>query len=180
MSEAAIYEFGSRVYCSDADCGELLQVVVEPDVPRLSQLVVCSIADRAARLVAPDWPAPRPTASCWTATKSAFDAVPGHARCGATRTRGPAMLKVVPEAQTKIRRGDHVRALDGDAGRVLGLIVRPVDEAITHVLLAVGHLWHRRHAAVPVDYVAGLGFAGLDVLLTKGQVADFVAPAMRQ
>src|SRR6185437_12106851 len=51
MSEAAIYEFGSRVYCSDADCGELLQVVVEPDVPRLVQLVVCSAADGAARLV---------------------------------------------------------------------------------------------------------------------------------
>jgi hypothetical protein len=47
------------------------------------------------------------------------------------------------------------------------------------VLLAVGHLWHRRHAAVPVDYVAGLGFAGLDVLLTKSQVADFATPAMR-
>ena len=183
MSEAAIYEFGSRVYCSDADCGELLQVVVEPDVPRLSQLVVCSIADGAARLVDPALARATRYGVLLDCAKSVFDRFPAAPVHNTTRPAAPQSLpeaQRVPEAQTRIRRGDHVRALDGDAGRVLGLIVRPEDEAITHVLLAVGHLWHRRHAAVPVDYVAGLGFAGLDVLLTKSQVADFVAPAMRQ
>ena len=177
MSEAAIYEFGSRVYCSDADCGELLQVVVEPDVPRLSRLVVCSVADGAARLVDPELARPTRYGILLDCAKSVFDQLPATPIRGATR---PEAVPSVPDSQTRIRRGDHVRALDGDAGRVLGLIVRPEDEAITHVLLAVGHLWHRRHAAVPVDYVAGLGFAGLDVLLTKNQVADFAAPAMRQ
>ena len=177
MSEAAIYEFGSRVYCSDADCGELLQVVVEPDVPRLVQLVVCSDSDGAARLVDPVLARATRYGVLLDCAKSVFDGLPTVPVHGTTR---PVARQSVPEVQTRIQRGDHVRALDGDAGRVLGLIVRPEDEAITHVLLAIGHLWHRRHAAVPVDYVAGLGFAGLDVLLTKNQVADFVAPAMRQ
>jgi hypothetical protein len=177
MSEAAIYEFGSRVYCSDADCGELLQVVVEPEMPRLLQLVVCSVADGAARLVDPALARATRYGVLLDCAKSVFDGFPAMPAHGATR---PATAQSLPDPQTRIRRGDHVRALDGDAGRVLGLIVRPEDEAITHVLLAVGHLWHRRHAAVPVDYVAGLGFAGLDILLTKSQVADFAAPAMRQ
>jgi hypothetical protein len=176
MSEAAIYEFGSRVYCSDADCGELLRVVVEPEAPRLIQLVVCSIADGAARLVDPELARATRYGILLDCAKSVFDRLPVTQVHGVTQ---PVTAQSVLDAQITIRRGDHVRALDGDAGRVLGLIVRPEDEAITHVLLAVGHLWHRRHAAVPVDYVAGLGFAGLDVLLTKSQVADFATPAMR-
>ena len=164
MSEAAIYEFGSRVYCSDKDCGELLQVVVEPEPARLTRLVVLTIKDRAARQVASELARATRYGILLDCEKKVFDRFPA----------GP-----VPDGQTTIRRGDHVWALDGDAGRVLGVIVRPEDEVITHVLLAVGHLWHRRHAAVPVDFVAGLGFAGLDVLLTRSQVADFAASAMR-
>ena len=170
MNESAIYEFGSKVYCSDADCGELLQFVVEPDLPRLIDLVVCSVFDGAARLVAPDMASVLPYGILLGCDKSAFDHLP------ATPVRGaghPAVMRAVPDARTRIRRGDHVQALDGDAGRVLGLVVRTEDEAITHVLLAAGHIWHRKHVAVPVDYVAGLGFAGLDVLLTKDHVADF-------
>jgi hypothetical protein len=159
MNGSAIYEFGSKVYCSDADCGELLQFVVDPDLPRLIDLVVCSACDGAARLVAPDVARVVPHGILLGCDKRAFDQLP--------------VLRAVPDALTRIRRGDHVQALDGDAGRVLGLEVRAEDEAVTHVLLAAGHLWHRKHVAVPVDYVAGLGFAGIDVLLTKGSVADF-------
>lgn len=177
MSEAAIYEFGSRVYCSDADCGELLQVVVEPDVPLLTHLVVSSLADGVARLVGAELARATRYGVQLACDKSAFDRLPATPVHGPSH---PALTQSIPDPQTRIRRGDHVRALDGDAGRVLGLIVRPEDEAITHVLLAIGHLWHRRHAAVPVEHVAGLGFAGLDMLLTKSQVADFAAPAMRQ
>jgi hypothetical protein len=171
MSVSASYEFGSKVYCADADCGELLQFVVEPDVPRLTGLVVCSVADAAARLVPPDLAGVTPYGIVLDCDKAAFDHLPATPVRGATR---PAVMRAVPDAQTRIRRGDHIHALDGDAGRVLGLVVRTGDEAVTHVLLAAGHFWHRKHVAVPVDYVAGLGFAGLDVLLTKDHVTDFV------
>jgi hypothetical protein len=170
MSQPAIYELGSKVYCSDADCGELLQFVVEPDLPRLTDLVVCSVVDGAARLVAPALARPMPYGVLLDCSRSAFERFPATPVRGASR---PAVMQAVPDAQTRICRGDHVGALDGDAGRVLGLVVRAEDGAITHVLLAAGHVWHRKHVAVPVDYVAGLGFAGLDVLLTKDSVADF-------
>jgi hypothetical protein len=104
--------------------------------------------------------------------RSAYNSLPATPVRGADR---PAVMRSIPDAQIRIRRGDHIRALDGDAGRVLGLIVRPEDEAITHVLVAAGHVWHRKHVALPVDYVVGLGFGGLDVLLTKDNLTDFAA-----
>jgi hypothetical protein len=174
MSESATYEFGSEVYCSDAGCGELLQCVVEPDLPRLTDLVVCSLGegpgDGAARLVPPALAHCTPLGILLDCDKRAFDQLPATPVRGAAQ---PAVLRSVPDAQTRIRRGDRVHALDGDAGHVLGLIVRTEDQAITHVLLAAGRFWHRRHVAVPVDFVAGLGFTGLDVLLTKNHVTDF-------
>ena len=161
MSESASYEFGTKVYCSDADCGELLQFVVEPDIPRLTGLVVCSVVE-GSRLVEPPQAHPRPHAVLLDCDRSGFARLPAVAN--------------VADAQTRIRRGDHAQALDGDAGPVLGLVVRPEDAAITHVLLGVGHIWHRKHVAVPVDYVVGLGFAGLDVLVTKNHVHEFEPP----
>lgn len=174
MSESAKYEFGSKVYCSDAGCGELLQCVVEPDLPRLIDLVVCSLGagqgEGAARLVPPTLAHCTPLGILLDCDKSAFDHLPATPLHGAAQ---PGAMCGVPDAPTRIGRGDRGHALDGDAGRVLGLVVRTEDEAITHVLLAAGHFWHRRHVAVPVDYVAGLGFAGLDVLLMKNHVTDF-------
>jgi hypothetical protein len=169
MSDSAIFELGSRVYCSDADCGELLQFVVEPDVPRLADLIVCSVGG-GARLVPAASARPTAYGVLLGCDRGAFNRLP------AARVRDadpPAVAPNLPDAQTRIRRGDHVQALDGDAGRVLGLVVRCEDGAITHVLLTAGHVWHRKHVAVPVDYVAGLGFAGLDLLLTRQNVAEF-------
>lgn len=168
MNESAVYQLGSRVFCSDADCGELLQFVVDPEVPRLTGLVVCSVV--AARLVGPELASPTRFGVLLDCDRDHYDRLPATP----VRAAGqPAVMRGVPEDQTRIRRGDRARALDGDAGRVLGLVVRADDAAITHIVLSAGHLWHRKHAAVPVDYVIGLGFAGLDVLMTKDTVADF-------
>lgn len=169
MSDSAIFELGSRVYCSDADCGELLQFIVEPDLPRLTDLVVCSVSG-GARLVAALLARPTAYGVLLDCDRGDFDRFPAARVRDAERA---AVTPSVPDAPTRIRRGDHVQALDGDAGRVLGLVVRREDGAITHVLLAAGHVWHRKHVAVPVDYVAGLGFAGLDLLLTRQHVAEF-------
>ncbi|MBS2535176.1 hypothetical protein KGQ20_20645 [Catenulispora sp. NF23] len=157
MSESAIFEFGSTVYCSDAGCGELLQVVVEPELPRLTGLVVCSIADAAVHLVPAELARPTRYGVLLECDRHVFEGLPA----------------AVPDAQPRIRRGDHAHALDGDAGRVLGLVVRAEDDAITHVVLLAGHVWHRKHVAMPVEYVVGLGFAGLDVLVLKDHVGEF-------
>jgi hypothetical protein len=163
MSESAIYEFGSKVFCTDADCGELLQFVVEPGVPRLTDLVVSSATDRAAHLVAACLARPTRYGILLDCDRGSYDCLPA----------APLRDLSDTDARTRIRRGDRVGAMDGDAGRVLGLVVRGEDAAITHLLLVSGRIWHRRLVAVPVDYVAGLGFSALDVLLTKDRVADF-------
>lgn len=163
MSGSAMYEFGTRVFCTDADCGELLQFVVEPGVPRLTELVVSSVADGVGHLVAACLARPTPYGILLDCDRGSYDCLPTTSPRGVSDT----------DTQTRISRGDRVGALDGEAGRVLGLIVGDEDAAITHVLLATGRIWNRRLVAVPVDYVAGLGFAGLDVLLTRDKVADF-------
>lgn len=157
MNESAVFEFGSKVYCSDAGCGELLQVVVEPELPRLTELVVYSVTDGAPHLVPAELARPTRYGVLLDCDCHTFEQLP-HA---------------ISDVRPRIRRGDHAQALDGDAGRVLGLVVRVEDDAITHVVLLAGHRWHRKHVAMPVEYVAGLGFAGLDVLVLKDHVGEF-------
>ena len=173
MNDSATFELGSRVYCSDAGCGELLQFVVEPEVPRLTDLIVCS-AGGGARLVPAALARPTDDGVLLDCDHDGFSRLPAaRVRAEGDAAAVSTSVPEVTDGQTRIRRGDHVQALDGDAGRVLGLVVRRTDGAVTHVLLAAGHVWHRKHVAVPVEYVAGLCFGGLDLLMTREHVAEF-------
>jgi sporulation protein YlmC with PRC-barrel domain len=60
----------------------------------------------------------------------------------------PAIVQdVVPLGEADVDRGDPVHALDGEIGRVQGLLVDPDDHRVTHVLLQEGHLWGRKKPA---------------------------------
>ncbi len=59
----------------------------------------------------------------------------------------------VPLGEVAIRRGERVHAIDGEIGRVEGLVVDPADHEVTHVLLQEGHLWGRRQVAIPIGEV---------------------------
>ena len=50
----------------------------------------------------------------------------------------------VPSGEVTVRRGELVRASDGDIGRVEGLVIDTVTQYVTHVLLQEGHLWGRK------------------------------------
>jgi len=67
---------------------------------------------------------------------------------------GPLVHDRVPAGEVQIRRGDRVEAGDGTIGQVKGLVVDPRDCAVTHVLLAEGHLWGRRTVAIPIARVS--------------------------
>ena len=68
----------------------------------------------------------------------------------------PAILQdVVPLGEADVDRGDPVHALDGEIGRVQGLLVDPDDHRVTHVLLQEGHLWGRKKVSIPVSAVTG-------------------------
>ena len=78
---------------------------------------------------------------------------------------------VVPLGEADVDRGDPVHALDGEIGRVQGLLVDPDDHRVTHVLLQEGHLWGRKKVSIPASAVTGVE-NGIRLSLTKKQVED--------
>jgi sporulation protein YlmC with PRC-barrel domain len=79
--------------------------------------------------------------------------------------------EVVPAGETQVRPGEHVHALDGEIGRVHGLLVDPDDYRVTHVLLREGHLRGRKQVAIPVSAVTGIQ-DGIRLNITKQQVEN--------
>jgi sporulation protein YlmC with PRC-barrel domain len=78
---------------------------------------------------------------------------------------------VVPLGEADVDRGDPVYALDGEIGRVQGLMVDSDDHRVTHVLLEEGHLWGRKKVSIPASAVTGVA-NGIRLSLTKKQVED--------
>ena len=154
MYETVIYEFGSTVVCSGTDCGTLQEIVVEPAATRVAGLVIQSPTDGShlvpvgmARPAGPD---------------ISLD-------CGRERLAGfPA--PVVRNRLVAVGRGDRVRAMDGDAGHVEGVALRPDTGKIVQLLVTFGRWWRRRHVAVPVAVIPGFGPEGVRVLMSRKQV----------
>jgi sporulation protein YlmC with PRC-barrel domain len=82
----------------------------------------------------------------------------------------PVTYDTVPLGEVAVRRGEHVHAVDGDIGRVQGLVIDP-DRHVTHVLLQEGHLWGRKEVAIPIGAVIGVD-DGIRLNLTKQEVQD--------
>jgi sporulation protein YlmC with PRC-barrel domain len=80
-------------------------------------------------------------------------------------------IDVIPPGEVEERRGDHVRATDGDIGHVRGLRIDPGSRQVTHVLVREGLVWDRKDVAVPIDKVAGFD-DGIRLSITKQQVRD--------
>jgi sporulation protein YlmC with PRC-barrel domain len=78
---------------------------------------------------------------------------------------------VIPEGEVDVRRGDPVRATDGDIGRVQGLVIDRRSRHVTHVLLQEGHLWGRREVAIPIIAVASTS-DGIRLRISKQEVRD--------
>jgi sporulation protein YlmC with PRC-barrel domain len=78
---------------------------------------------------------------------------------------------VIPLGEADVDRGEPVHALDGEIGRVQGLLVDPDGHRVTHVLLQEGHLWGRKKVSIPVSAVTGVQ-NGIWLSLTKKQVED--------
>jgi sporulation protein YlmC with PRC-barrel domain len=77
----------------------------------------------------------------------------------------------VPTGETDVRRGDQVRATDGDIGRVKGLVIDRGSRHVTHVLLQEGHLWGRKEVAIPITAVTS-SIDGIRLNITKQEVQD--------
>jgi len=77
----------------------------------------------------------------------------------------------VPLGEIDARRGDQVEAIDGDIGRVRGLVINPARLPRHHVLLQAGHLWGRKDVAIPISAVTRVD-DGIRLNITKQQVKD--------
>jgi hypothetical protein len=76
----------------------------------------------------------------------------------------------VPVGEVEVRRGDPVHASDGFIGSVAGLVVDPADHHVTHVLLAEGHFWGRKHVSIPIGTMTRRD-QEIRVDLTKDEIA---------
>jgi len=83
----------------------------------------------------------------------------------------PTVHDTLPLGEVAVRRGQPVRATDGDIGRVQALVVDRDSRHVTHVLLQEGHLWGRKQVAIPISAVTQLD-DGIAVDLTKQAVGD--------
>ena len=78
----------------------------------------------------------------------------------------------IPFGEVAIGRGDRVHAIDGDIGRVQGVLIDLDDSHVTHLLLVDEHRWgRRRDVAVPIDSV-GTVEHGIRIAITKRDVHD--------
>jgi sporulation protein YlmC with PRC-barrel domain len=97
-----------------------------------------------------------------------------NAPMGVTSPMPVIVQDVVPLGEADVDRGDPVHALDGEIGRVHGLMVDPDHHRVTHVLLEEGHLWGRKKVSIPASAVTGVE-NGIRLSLTKKQVEDLPA-----
>ncbi|MGA2530768.1 MAG: PRC-barrel domain-containing protein [Acidimicrobiales bacterium] len=82
----------------------------------------------------------------------------------------------IPLGEVAIRRGEQVRATDGDIGRVEGLVVDTATHQVTHVLLQKGHLWGHKDVAIPIRAVTRVDKV-IELNMAKQELAEL--PSIR-
>jgi sporulation protein YlmC with PRC-barrel domain len=191
MAQEVEFAIGARASCSDGPCGVVRRIIVDSDARTVTHLVIePGRGTRAGRLVPVnlvDAAAGEITLRCTIAEFDELDPadeteIVEGAGLGIPSLGGPPPLgipeptqfvveDVIPKGEAEVSPGDPVHALDGEIGRVQGLLVDPDDQHVTHVLLREGHLWGRKEVAIPISAVTGAE-EGIQVNLTKKQVED--------
>jgi sporulation protein YlmC with PRC-barrel domain len=202
MADATPFTIGSEAACSDGPCGAVKRVVVDPVKRELTHLVVePAHREGLGRLVPLDLVDGGSGAVSLRCTRAEFDELPlaeetdflpggsgdadyaaheayywpyyglGGGAAGASEV---VTRDHLPAGEVGIRRGQPVRATDGELGHVQGLVVAPEHHHVTHVLLQEGHVWGRKQVAIPIDAVASIGDA-ITLDLTMRQVEDLPA-----
>jgi len=90
---------------------------------------------------------------------------------GAGNNDRPLTYDTVPSGEVTVRRGEQVRATDGDIGRVEGLVINTSTHHVTHVLLQEGHLWGHKDIAIPIRAVTRVGKV-IELNMTKQELAE--------
>jgi sporulation protein YlmC with PRC-barrel domain len=82
----------------------------------------------------------------------------------------PVEFERVPPEELAVHRGAHVRARDGQVGRVDEFLVNVADGHITHLVLREGHLWGQKDVTIPVSEIERIEEDTVHLKLNKASV----------
>ena len=189
------------VECTDGPCGKSTQVIVNPVNRTVTHFVVedSKLPDYATRLVpvayVADATPERIQLSCTRADVARMgpfevsDFIP-ESPYGTAYTSGAAYTsryvvddtaydefreENVPAGELGLYSGMHVKARDGQVGRLDELVLDPNSGAITNLLMRKGHLWDTREIAVPVDVIDFVDGNTVYLKIDKSSVGDLPA-----
>jgi len=186
MDEETEFAMGATASCVDGPGGKVSRVIIDPATETVTHLVIqpkhrlgvgrlvpldlvdTTAGDIRLRCTVEEFGGLEPAQET-----ELIDDVTGRldAPMGVISPVQAIVQDVVPPGEADVNRGDPVHALDGEIGRVQGLMVDPDDHRVTHVLLQEGHLWGRKKVSIPVSAVTGVE-NGIQLSLTKKQVED--------
>jgi uncharacterized protein YrrD len=162
---------GAHVEASDGRCGSVIRVIVDPSTESLTHLAVqpghhpertrlvpadllAGIEDGVIRLTCTAEQFEQLDAAENIELLSSADLIATQQGIGVALPTGhhskPRLSDVVPTGEVAVRRGDAVHAKDGRIGAVDALVVDPASKQVTHLILQEGHLWGRKHVAIPI------------------------------
>jgi sporulation protein YlmC with PRC-barrel domain len=195
MDETRQFTIGAVARATDGECGELKRVVVNPVSKTVTHLLIePKHRSGLGRLVPLDLVGGTGSGEIrLRCTKAEFEQLdfaeetafrPGVEEFGdyepgdsfawpyfGANASIPVTYVSVPVGEVSVRRGDHVHAVDGDIGKVEGLVVESEGQHVTHVLLQEGHLWGRKEVAIPIAAVASVD-NGIRLNIAKKDVQD--------
>jgi sporulation protein YlmC with PRC-barrel domain len=192
MAEETEFAMGATASCVDGPGGEVCRVIIDPATETVTHLVIepkrrlgvgrlvpLDLVDTTAgeislRCTVEEFGRLEPARETTELVDDfAGDLGPSdmNAPVGVISPVQAIVQDVVPLGEADVDRGEPVHALDGEIGRVQGLLVDPDDHRVTHVLLQEGHLWGRKKVSIPVSAVTGVE-NGIQLSLTKKQVED--------
>src|SRR6516162_7082217 len=188
MAEETEFAMGATASCVDGPGGKVSRVIIDPAIETVTDLVIepkhwlgvgrlvpLDLVDTTGggislRCTVEEFGNMEPAEEA----ELAEDVTGGlalNAPMGATSPVPVILQDVVPLGETDVERGEPVHAVDGEIGRVEGLLVDPDNHRVTHVLLQEGHLWGRKKVSIPVSAVTGVE-NGIQLSLTRKQVED--------
>ena len=190
MDEETEFAMGATASCVDGPGGKVSRVIIDPATETVTHLVIqpkhrlgvgrlvpldlveVTAGDIRLRCTVEEFGELEPAQE----TELIDDVTAGlglglNAPMGTISPVQPIVQDVVPLGEADVDRGDPVHALDGEIGRVQGLLVDPHDHRVTHVLLHEGHLWGRKQVSIPASAVTRVE-NGIRLSLTKKQVED--------
>jgi len=188
MAEETEFAMGATASCVDGPGGKVSRVIIDPATETVTHLVIepkhwlgvgrlvpLDLVDTTGgglslRCTVEEFGNLEPAEEA----ELAEDVTGGlalNAPMGATSPVPVILQDVVPLGETDVERGEPVHAVDGEIGRVEGLLVDPDNHRVTHVLLQEGHFWGRKEIAIPISAVARAD-DGVRLNITKQQVED--------